>query len=166
MANLTAATPTVIPGLRYQNAVRAIDWLCLAFGFEKHLVVPGQGDTIAHAQLTFGNGMIMLGFTNEAATIRAAISRAMCGRSGHTTPGPAADFRWSDGDDARSDASGLRFVYATCSSAFLRPAAEPRQTRRLPGRKPTDLTKALFNLRDVDRRTGPAGTDTSWWHAR
>ncbi len=54
-------TATVIPGLRYQDAPKAIDWLCRAFGFERHLVVPGVGDTIAHAQLTFGNGMIMLG---------------------------------------------------------------------------------------------------------
>ena len=54
-------TATVIPSLRYQDAPKAIDWLCRAFGFEKHLVVPGEGDTIAHAQLTFGRGMIMLG---------------------------------------------------------------------------------------------------------
>ena len=52
---------TVIPGLRYQDAPKAIDWLCRAFGFEKHLVVTGEADSIAHAQLTFGNGMIMLG---------------------------------------------------------------------------------------------------------
>ena len=54
-------TATVIPGLRYTDAAMAIDWLCRAFGFEKHLVVPGDDGTIAHAQLTFGNGMIMLG---------------------------------------------------------------------------------------------------------
>lgn len=52
---------TVIPGLRYRDAPAAIEWLCRAFGFEKHLVVPGEGGTIAHAQLAFGNGMIMLG---------------------------------------------------------------------------------------------------------
>jgi uncharacterized glyoxalase superfamily protein PhnB len=52
---------TVIPGLRYRNAPAAIDWLCRAFGFERQLVVPGPNDTIAHAQLTHGNGMIMLG---------------------------------------------------------------------------------------------------------
>ena len=52
---------TIIPGMRYRNAPAAIEWLCNAFGFEKHLVVPGENDTIAHAQLTFGGGMIMLG---------------------------------------------------------------------------------------------------------
>ena len=52
---------TVIPCLRYRNAPAAIDWLCATFGFEPQLVVPGDNNTIAHAQLSFGNGMIMLG---------------------------------------------------------------------------------------------------------
>ena len=51
----------VAGGMRYKDAPAAIEWLCKAFGFEKHLVVPGPNGTIAHAQLTFGNGMIMLG---------------------------------------------------------------------------------------------------------
>ncbi len=52
---------TVIPTLRYKDAPAAIEWLCRVFGFEKHLVVPNPDGTIAHAQLSFGNGMIMLG---------------------------------------------------------------------------------------------------------
>ena len=51
----------IIPAMRYRNAPKAIEWLCEAFGFEKHLVVPGPDDTIAHAQLKLGNSMIMLG---------------------------------------------------------------------------------------------------------
>jgi uncharacterized glyoxalase superfamily protein PhnB len=47
--------------MRYRDAPAAIEWLAKAFGFEKHLVVPGENGTIEHAQLTFGNGMIMLG---------------------------------------------------------------------------------------------------------
>jgi uncharacterized glyoxalase superfamily protein PhnB len=57
---------TVIPCLRYRNAPAAIEWLCQAFGFEKHVVVPGDGETIAHAQLSFGNGMIMLGSVKDS----------------------------------------------------------------------------------------------------
>lgn len=52
---------TIIPCLRYRNAPAAIEWLCKAFGFEKQAVYPNPDGTIAHAQLTFGNGMIMLG---------------------------------------------------------------------------------------------------------
>ena len=51
---------TVIPSLRYRDAPAMIDWLCKAFGFEKHAVY-ADGNTVHHAQLTFGNGMIMLG---------------------------------------------------------------------------------------------------------
>ena len=52
---------TVIPCLRYRNAPAAIEWLCSAFGFERQAIYPNPDGTIAHAQLTFGNGMIMLG---------------------------------------------------------------------------------------------------------
>ena len=51
--------------MRYRNAPAAIEWLCRTFGFEKHLVVPGDSGTIAHAQLQFGNGMIMLGSVSD-----------------------------------------------------------------------------------------------------
>ena len=36
-----------------------------AFGFEKQLVVPGEDGSIAHAQLTWGNGMMMLGSVRD-----------------------------------------------------------------------------------------------------
>ena len=52
---------TIIPALRYRNCLAAIDWLCAAFGFEKNAVYMAEGEIVAHAQLTFGNGMIMLG---------------------------------------------------------------------------------------------------------
>ena len=47
--------------MRYRNAPAAIEWLCKAFGFEKKMVVPGPNETIAHAELTCGHGMMMLG---------------------------------------------------------------------------------------------------------
>ena len=52
---------TIIPAMRYRNAPAAIDWLCRAFGFEKRAVYMAGEDTVAHAELTFGNGMIMIG---------------------------------------------------------------------------------------------------------
>ena len=59
--NSKIQTATVIPTIRYNDTAAAIEWLCEAFGFEKHLVVPGEDGTIVHAQLVFGNGMVMLG---------------------------------------------------------------------------------------------------------
>jgi uncharacterized glyoxalase superfamily protein PhnB len=58
----------VIPCLRYRDAPAAIEWLCSTFGFNKQAVYPNSDGTIAHAQLTFGNGMIMLGSAVEKAT--------------------------------------------------------------------------------------------------
>jgi uncharacterized glyoxalase superfamily protein PhnB len=52
---------TVIPALRYRDAHKAIEFLVAAFGFEKQAVYDGPNNTVAHAQLTFGNGMVMLG---------------------------------------------------------------------------------------------------------
>lgn len=61
-------TATVIPCLRYRDAPAAIEWLCSTFGFEKHLVVPNADGSIAHAQLGFGNSMVMLGSLQKAET--------------------------------------------------------------------------------------------------
>ena len=57
---MTKNKTCIIPTLRYQNAHEAIDFLCNAFGFTKHLIVEGEKNTITHAQLTYGNSMIML----------------------------------------------------------------------------------------------------------
>ena len=58
--NAKDTVANIIPNLRYYDTPAAIEWLCRAFGFEKHLVVPGEDGGIAHAQLVFGKGMIML----------------------------------------------------------------------------------------------------------
>jgi uncharacterized glyoxalase superfamily protein PhnB len=69
MSSLATATKsTVIPILRYRDAPAAIEWLCQTFGFEKHLVVPNKDGTVAHAQLCFGSGMIMLGSVLKSET--------------------------------------------------------------------------------------------------
>ena len=59
--NVPAGAPHIVPALRYQDGPAAIEWLGKVLGFEKHMVVPGPGGTIAHAQMTFGPGVIMLG---------------------------------------------------------------------------------------------------------
>jgi uncharacterized glyoxalase superfamily protein PhnB len=56
-----------MPTLRYRDAPAAIDWLCQVFGFERHAVYPGPNNTIGHAELTLGGGMIMLGSQKDDA---------------------------------------------------------------------------------------------------
>jgi uncharacterized glyoxalase superfamily protein PhnB len=52
---------TIFPTLRYRDAPAAIEWLGRAFGFEPRMVVDGEPGTVAHAELTHGAAMIMLG---------------------------------------------------------------------------------------------------------
>jgi uncharacterized glyoxalase superfamily protein PhnB len=52
---------TIIPSTRYKDAPGAIEWLCRVFGFAKHAVYEGPNGTIAHAELTLGGGLFMLG---------------------------------------------------------------------------------------------------------
>jgi uncharacterized glyoxalase superfamily protein PhnB len=47
--------------LSYDDARAAVDWLEQAFGFERSSVHEGPDGTIAHAELRYGDGMIMLG---------------------------------------------------------------------------------------------------------
>jgi uncharacterized glyoxalase superfamily protein PhnB len=44
----------------YQDAAKAIDWLCNAFGFEVRLKVEGDGGVVQHSELTFGDGLVMI----------------------------------------------------------------------------------------------------------
>ena len=55
----------IIPTMRYKDAPAAIKWLCDTFGFEQHMIIPGEGNMISHAQLNLGRSMIMLGSVKE-----------------------------------------------------------------------------------------------------
>ena len=63
--NAKKTRANVIPTLRYRDAAAAVEWLCRAFGFDQYLVVPDASGGIAHAELVFGNGMIMLGSAHD-----------------------------------------------------------------------------------------------------
>src|SRR3974390_321421 len=62
---ITASTSTIMPALRYRDANPAIEGLCSAFGLERHVVYPGPNNTVGHAELTLGGGMIMLGSVKD-----------------------------------------------------------------------------------------------------
>ena len=42
-----------------------IEWLCAAFGFERRMVIDDGNGGIAHAELTYVDGMIMLGSARD-----------------------------------------------------------------------------------------------------
>ena len=53
--------PMLYPLFRYRDARAAIEFLQSAFGFREGLVVANEDGTIAHAELSYGTGMLMLG---------------------------------------------------------------------------------------------------------
>jgi uncharacterized glyoxalase superfamily protein PhnB len=53
--------PTIFAEVRYRDARAAMALLTAAFGFEERLVVPDDEGGVIHAELTFGNGLVMLG---------------------------------------------------------------------------------------------------------
>lgn len=62
MSDLAKSTKAnVIPCLNYRDATAAVEWLFANFGFEKHNVYTNEDGAVEHAELSFGNGIIMCG---------------------------------------------------------------------------------------------------------
>jgi uncharacterized glyoxalase superfamily protein PhnB len=51
----------IYPVLQYRDARVAIEWLERAFGFEPVNVYDGPDGSVVHAELRYGQGMIMIG---------------------------------------------------------------------------------------------------------
>lgn len=62
--------PTIYPYMQYKDVATAIAWLEKAFGFRKVVAHPDGAGGIAHAELSFGNGMVMLGPINGSLPMR------------------------------------------------------------------------------------------------
>jgi uncharacterized glyoxalase superfamily protein PhnB len=108
MSSAKNTHPSIIPTLRYCDAAAAIEWLCRAFGFEKQLVVPGEDGGIAHAQLAFGNGMIMLGDARDDEYGK--LVRTPRDAGGVSTGSPYVIVADVDGHYARAVAGGAKIV--------------------------------------------------------
>lgn len=57
------SAPTFYPTLRYRDAEAAVTWLGEAFGFTPQAVYRDDDGTVRHAELAFGDGLLMLGQT-------------------------------------------------------------------------------------------------------
>ena len=53
--------PTVYPSLRYRDAPAAIAWLKDTFGFQERVVYANDDGSVAHAELSFGPSIVMVG---------------------------------------------------------------------------------------------------------
>jgi PhnB protein len=54
-------TPRVTPYLYYQDVAAALRFLADAFGFHEKLRMPGPDGKVAHAEMTLGDGLVMMG---------------------------------------------------------------------------------------------------------
>lgn len=104
-------TSTVIPSMRYRDAPKMIAWLARAFGFEKKAVYMGSTDDIvAHAELTFGNGMIMIGSLDNG--MKGAALRVQPDEIGNReTQGPYLVVSDCDPIYASSKAAGAEMIF-------------------------------------------------------
>ncbi len=53
--------PTFGSAVFYKNPVAALEWLEKAFGFERMMVITDAQGNLAHSQMKFGDGYIMVG---------------------------------------------------------------------------------------------------------
>jgi uncharacterized glyoxalase superfamily protein PhnB len=127
----------IIPALRYRNAKAAIDWLCKAFGFEAKMVVPGDGGSVAHAELTLGSGMIMLG---DAET-----------EYGHLVAAPLK---------GQSVTQGLYVVVADVDGHYARAKAEGAEI--MLDLKTQDYGGRDYTCRDLEGHVWTFGTYDPW----
>jgi len=61
MATTPPSRPVFISSIIYRDNRSAIAWLQRAFGFEVHEVLTDGKDNIVHAEMSFGDGVIMIG---------------------------------------------------------------------------------------------------------
>ena len=55
-----AGWPRISPGVYYRDALAMLDWLPRAFGFTVQVKVVEEG-RLVHSQLTYGDGLVMVG---------------------------------------------------------------------------------------------------------
>jgi len=105
-------TPAIIPCLWYRDAPAAIDFLCAAFGFERHAVFADDADPsiVHHAQLVREGCMIMLS-TQRADGEFSAKARALHpSDAGGNTQTPYLVIDDVDGHAAVARAAGAEII--------------------------------------------------------
>lgn len=105
----------MIPTLRYRDAPAAIEWLDRAFGFETHMVVPGEGNLVRHAQLVCGDLMLMLGSVQDD---EFGALQQPPGEGGVSTQSPYIVVDDPDAHYARAVAAGAEIVMEIEDQAY------------------------------------------------
>lgn len=102
--------PRISSGLYYRDPARMIDWLCRAFGFEIRIKVEGDDGRIEHSELTYGEGLVMVGPERADATERWGVSLRSPLTAGCNTQGLMVYVDDVDAHCARARAEGAKIV--------------------------------------------------------
>lgn len=101
----------IIPTIRYRDSTKMVEWLGKAFGFEEHLVVPGEGGAgVVHAEMTLGNAVIMFGAVREGDDPFGAFQKPI-EKGAPATQSPYMIVEDVDGLCERARAAGADIVY-------------------------------------------------------
>lgn len=103
--------PAIIPCLRYADAPAAIDFLCTAFGFERHAVHADEADAkiVHHAQLVERGNMIMLASIMPSEWVEKAGLKTVA-EAGGNTQAPYIVIDDVDAHAARARAAGAEII--------------------------------------------------------
>jgi uncharacterized glyoxalase superfamily protein PhnB len=99
--------PAIIPYIRYEDAPAMLDWLEEAFGFKRRVVYE-EGARIVHAEVAYGNGMFMMGSTDDDGDETAAKTPRQLG--GEATGGMYVVVDDADAHCAQARAAGAQIV--------------------------------------------------------
>ncbi|AGH49845.1 glyoxalase/bleomycin resistance protein/dioxygenase [Sphingomonas sp. MM-1] len=134
---------TIIPCLRYADAPTAIDFLCRAFGFDRHAIHADDADPriVHHAQLRLGANLVMLG------SARADEAQAR--------------YRWKTPAEAAGVTACIYCVIDDADAHYVRARAEgadiatqPHDNEGYPGRS--------YSARDPEGNIWDFGTYDPW----
>jgi len=111
--------PRISSALFYDDAGRAIDWLCEVFGFEVRLRIEGAGGRIEHSELTLGDGLIMVGSTGGKSTRPDGLPcRSPRGLGGANTQALCVFVDDVDAHAAQARAAGAKIVEAPATQDY------------------------------------------------
>jgi uncharacterized glyoxalase superfamily protein PhnB len=109
----------IIPNLRYADAPRALDFLCAAFGFERHAVYPDDKNphVIQHAQLIWHDRMVMISSAVDSEHVREAKMKTVA-EAGGPTMGLYLIVQEVDAHAERARAAGAEIVRAPQDESY------------------------------------------------
>ncbi len=131
---------TLMPSLRYRDAKAAVEWLEHAFGFARHSYYSGPDDTVAHAELRHGHGMIMIGSS--------------------TSPGPQTHLYATPAEISGRVTSPLYLIVENCDTTWE--SAKAAGAEVVMELKAMDYGGRAFTVRDPEGYLWSVGEYNPW----